>query len=66
MKSAEKSLYINEHAKKIIEEASQTKQELARIETEELKATKTTTVTLNGINSFLGGSKVNRQKKENK
>ena len=45
--------YIKKHAKKIIEEASKTKQELARIETEELKATKTTTVTLNGIIFFL-------------
>lgn len=40
----------------------------AEAKTEELKnsATKTATAALNGINSFLGGNKVNRLEKENK
>lgn len=59
-------------AKKVIDEAAQARQELARIKaeakTEELKksATKTATAALNGINSLLGGNKVNRLEKENK
>ena len=60
-----------ESAKKVIDEAAQAKQELARIKaeakTEELKnsATKTATSVLNGVNSLLGGNKVNRLEKEN-
>ena len=59
-------------AKKVIDESAQAKQELTRIKaeakTEELKnsATKTATAALNGINSLLGGNKVNRLEKENK
>ena len=50
----------------------QAKQELARIKaeakTEELKnsATKTATAALNGLNSLLGGNKMNQLEKENK
>ena len=55
----------------MIAEAEQAKKDLARIKaeakTEELKnsATKTATCVLNGVNSLLGGNKVNRQEKEN-
>ena len=55
----------------MIAEAEQAKKDLARIKaetkTEELKnsATKTATSVLNGVNSLLGGNKVNRLKKEN-
>lgn len=55
----------------VIAEAEQAKKDLARIKaeakTEELKnfATKTATTALNGLNSLLGGNKVNRLEKEN-
>ena len=55
----------------MIAEAEQAKKDLARIKaeakTEELKnsATKTATSVLNGVNSLLGGNKVNRMEKEN-
>ena len=58
-------------AREVIAEAEQAKKDLARIKaeakTEELKnsATKTATAALNGINSLLGGNKVNRLEKEN-
>jgi len=60
-----------EKAKLVIAEAEQAKKDLARIKaeakTEELKksATKTATTALNGLNSLLGGNKVNRLEKEN-
>ena len=60
-----------EKARKVIAEAEQAKKDLARIKaeakTEELKisATKTATTALNGLNSLLGGNKVNRLEKEN-
>jgi hypothetical protein len=70
-----------EKARLVIAEAEQTKKDLARIKaeakTEELKsstlvaclcknsATKTATSVLNGVNSLLGGNKVNRLEKEN-
>ncbi|MBF1457038.1 MAG: plasmid recombination protein [Prevotella nigrescens] len=59
-------------ARRIIEEAEQAKQELARIKVEtktvELKnsAAKTATAALNGINSLLGGNKVSRLESENR
>lgn len=59
-------------ARRIIEEAEQAKQELARIKAEtktvKLKnsAAKTATAALNGINSLLGGNKVNRLESENR
>ena len=55
----------------MIAEAEQAKKDLARIKaeakTEELKnsATKTATSVLKGVNSLLGGNKVNRLEKEN-
>ena len=55
----------------MITEAEQARKDLARIKveakTEELKnfATKTATTALNGLNSLLGGNKVNRLEKEN-
>ena len=55
----------------MIAEAEQARKDLARIKaeakTEELKnsATKTATTALNGLNSLLGGNKVNRLEKEN-
>ena len=58
-------------AREVIAEAEQAKRDLARIKaetkTEELKnsATKTATTALNGLNSLLGGNKVNRLEKEN-
>ena len=58
-------------AREVIAEAEQAKRDLARIKaetkTEELKnsATKTVTTALNGLNSLLGGNKVNRLEKEN-
>ena len=58
-------------ARQVIAEAEQAKRDLARIKaeakTEELKnsATKTATSVLNGVNSLLGGNKVNRLEKEN-
>lgn len=60
-----------EKARQVIDEAEQAKKALARIKaeakTEELKnsATKTATSVLNGVNSLLGGNKVNRLEKEN-
>ena len=60
-----------EKARLVIAEAEQAKKDLARIKaeakTEELKnsATKTATTALNGLNSLLGGNKVNRLEKEN-
>ncbi|MBO5616579.1 MAG: plasmid recombination protein [Prevotella sp.] len=60
-----------EKAREVIAEAEQAKKDLTRIKaeakTEELKksATKTATAALNGINSLLGGNKVNRLEKEN-
>lgn len=60
-----------EKARAVIAEAEQAKKDLARIKaevkTEELKnsATKTATTPLNGLNSLLGGNKVNRLEKEN-
>ena len=60
-----------EKARQVIAEAEQAKKDLARIKaeakTEELKnsATKTATTVLNGVNSLLGGNKVNRLEKEN-
>lgn len=70
-----------EKARLVIAEAEQAKKDLARIKaeakTEELKsstlvaclsknsATKTATSVLNGVNSLLGGNKVNRLEKEN-
>ena len=69
---AQRTIDEAKQAKKVIDEAAQAKQELARIKveakTEELKnsATKTATAALNGINSLLGGNKVNRLEKENK
>lgn len=60
-----------EKARLVIAEAEQAKKDLARIKaetkTEELKnsATKTAASVLNGVNSFLGGNKVNRLEKEN-
>ena len=59
-------------ASRIIAEAEQAKQELARIKAEtktvELKnsAAKTATAALNGINSLLGGNKVSRLESENR
>ena len=59
-------------ARRIIEEAEQAKQELARIKAEtktvELKnsAAKTATAALNGINSLLGGNKVSRLESDNR
>ena len=61
-----------EKATEVIAEAEQAKKDLVRIKAktkkEELKnsATKTATAALNGINSLLGGNKVNRLEKENK
>ena len=58
-------------AREVIAEAEQAKKDLVRIKaevkTEELKnsATKTATTALNGLNSLLGGNKVNRLEKEN-
>ena len=68
-------------AREVISEAEKAKKELSRIKaeakTEELKssnlfaclcknsATKTATSVLNGVNSLLGGNKVNRLEKEN-
>ena len=58
-------------AREVIAEAEQAKRDLARIKaeakTKELKnsATKTATSVLNGVNSLLGGNKVNRMEKEN-
>ena len=68
-------------AREVIAEAEKAKKELSRIKaeakTEELKsstlvaclsknsATKTATSVLNGVNSLLGGNKVNRMEKEN-
>ena len=58
-------------AREVIAVAEQAKKDLARIKveakTEELKnsATKTATTALNGLNSLLGGNKVNRLEKEN-
>ena len=60
-----------EKARLVIAEAEQAKNDLARIKaeakTEELKnsATKTATSVLNGVNSLLGGNKVNQLEKEN-
>ena len=60
-----------EKAREVIAEAEQAKKDLARIKaeakTEELRnsATKTATSVLNGVNSLLGGNKVNRLEKEN-
>ena len=60
-----------EKARLVIAEAEQAKKDLARIKaeakTEELKnsATRTATSVLNGMNSLLGGNKVNRLEKEN-
>ena len=60
-----------EKARLVIAEAEQAKKDIARIKaeakTEELKnsATKTATSVLNGVNSLLGGNKVNRLEKEN-
>ena len=60
-----------EKARLVIAEAELAKKDLARIKseakTEELKnsATKTATSVLNGVNSLLGGNKVNRLEKEN-
>ena len=57
-------------AREVITEVEQAKKDLVRIKaeakTEELKnsATKTATAALNGINSLLGGNKVNRLEKE--
>ncbi len=68
---AQRTIAEAKEAKKVISEAAQAKQELARIKaeakTEELKnsATKTATSVLNGVNSLLGGNKVNRLEKEN-
>ena len=61
-----------EQAKMVIGEAAYARQELARIKAEaktvELKnsAAKTATAALNGINSLLGGNKVNRLESENR
>lgn len=69
---AQRTIDEAKQAKKVIDETAQAKQELAHIKaeakTEELKysATKTATAALNGINSLLGGNKVNRLEKENK
>ena len=58
-------------AREVIAEAELAKKDLVRIKveakTEELKnsATKTATSVLNGVNSLLGGNKVNRLEKEN-
>lgn len=58
-------------AREVITEAEQARKDLARIKAEakaeELKnsATKTATTALNGLNSLLGGNKVNRLEKEN-
>ena len=60
-----------EKAKLVIAEAELAKKDLARIKaetkTEERKnsATRTATSVLNGVNSLLGGNKVNRLEKEN-
>jgi len=60
-----------EKAREVIAEAEQPKKALIHIKaeakTEELKnsATKTATTVLNGMNSLLGGNKVNRLEKEN-
>lgn len=60
-----------EKARLVIAEAEQAKKDLARIKaeakTEELKnsATRTATNVLNGMNSLLGGNKMNRLEKEN-
>ena len=60
-----------EKARLVIAEAEQAKKELSRIKaeakTEKLKnsAAKTATNVLNGVNSLLGGNKVNRLEKEN-
>ncbi len=67
---AQRTIAEAKEAKKVIDEAAQARHELARIKaeakTEELKksATKTATAALNGINSLLGGNKVNRLEKE--
>ena len=69
---AQRTIDEAKQAKKVIDEAAQAKQELARIKaeakTEELKnsAIKTATAALNGLNSLLGGNKMNRLEKENK
>ncbi|QUB92438.1 plasmid recombination protein [Prevotella denticola] len=61
-----------EQAKMVIGEAAYARQELTRIKAEaktvELKnsAAKTATAALNGINSLLGGNKVNRLESENR
>ena len=58
-------------AREVIAEAEQARKDLARIKAEakakELKnsAAKTATTALNGLNSLLGGNKVNRLEKEN-
>ncbi len=68
---AQRTIAEAKEAKKVISEAAQAKQELARIKaeakTEELKnsATKTAASVFNGVNSLLGGNKVNRLEKEN-
>lgn len=57
------------HACMVVAECEQTRLKAkAETKTEELKnsATKTATAALNGINSLLGGNKVNRLEKENK
>ena len=57
------------HVCMVVAECEQTRLKAkAEAKTEELKdsATKTATAALNGINSFLGGNKVNRLEKENK
>lgn len=57
------------HACMVVAECEQTRLKAkAEAKTEELKnsATKTATAALNGINSLLGGNKVNRLEKENK
>ena len=59
------------HACMVVAECEQTRLKAkaeAKAEAEELKnsATKTATAALNGINSLLGGNKVNRLEKENK
>lgn len=69
---AQRTIDEAKQAKKRNRRRAQAKQELAHIKAEakkeELKnsATKTATAALNGINSLLGGNKVNRLEKENK
>ena len=64
-------LQEQEKAREVIAEAEQAKKELSRIKaeakTEKLKnsATKTAASVFNGVNSLLGGNKVNRLEKEN-